>query len=54
MFESLVNHGMTAVFDNDGLVVETLNVRQSLHQHIGFSDQFFHMAGAFIKISRKL
>ena len=36
ILELLIDHGVAAIFDNDRAAVVFLNVRQRLHQHIGF------------------
>src|SRR6185312_1422565 len=41
-FELLVFHRMTAVFDDEGLAVEALKVRQGLHQDLSLADEVFH------------
>ncbi len=42
LLEPLLDHGVAAVLDDDGLVVEALDVGQRLHQDVGFFDQLLH------------
>ena len=42
LLEPLVRHGVAAVLDDDRRIGETLDVRQRLHQHLGFIDQLLH------------
>src|SRR5688572_18322131 len=42
-FELLVFHRMAAVFDNERLAVETLEIGQRLHQDLGLADKVIHV-----------
>lgn len=37
--EFLIDHGVTAIFDDDRLAAEALDMRQGLHQNVGPFDQ---------------
>ncbi len=41
-FEFLVLHGMAAVFDDKGLAIKALEIRQRLHQHLSLADKVVH------------